>query len=365
MVRQGEEFMAKSKKSDEVAEALGKPLGGGETPSLPTGSTLVNLALSGKPDGGWRTGHLFLLVGDSQAGKTWIGLASLAEASIHPAFRDYRLIHFDTEGGALMSIRDHFGPKLAARLETERPTTLEELYFRLDDLADEGKPFVAVVDSMDSLSSSADDDKFDEDKKAFAAGKEAGGSFGVSKAKVNSTRLRTVTNALAATKSIALMVCQTRQNLGFGSQFNPKVRAGGNSLKFYATGECWFSIKEKVTRRVHGVNRNVGSLVEVAVKKNRQTGWEPKVRVPILHGSGIDDTGSMVLYLIEEKHWAGNDVKVTAPEFDHDGTIESLVGLIEAEGREQELRILTASVWAEVEDACRVKRKPRYGQEEV
>ena len=58
---------------------------------LSTGSALLNLACSGNPSVGFPCGFYYLLVGDSQAGKTFITMSALAEASINPKFHSLSL----------------------------------------------------------------------------------------------------------------------------------------------------------------------------------------------------------------------------------------------------------------------------------
>jgi hypothetical protein len=88
------------------------------TPSssyLSTGSTLLNLACSGKVSGGFIKGHYYHFVGDSSSGKTFLCLTCLAEAAINPHFDDYQLIHDDAENGSLFDFGKFFGPKMAGR----------------------------------------------------------------------------------------------------------------------------------------------------------------------------------------------------------------------------------------------------------
>jgi hypothetical protein len=60
-----------------------RPTGEG---ALSTGSTLLNLACSDRPDAGYFKGAYYYLVGDSQAGKTWLLLSCFAEACRNPQF---------------------------------------------------------------------------------------------------------------------------------------------------------------------------------------------------------------------------------------------------------------------------------------
>ena len=95
---------------------------------LSTGSTLLDLALTNQPGQGFCKGSYYLLVGASRAGKTFIALTTLAEASINPSFQDYALIYLAPERGARMNIEKFFGKKLAERIIFEYPKSLQEFY---------------------------------------------------------------------------------------------------------------------------------------------------------------------------------------------------------------------------------------------
>lgn len=346
---------------------------------LSTGSTLVNLACSGKPTVGFLPGKYIFLVGDSASGKTFLALTMLAEASINPEYKDYRLIYDNAEDGALMDLRKFFGEKLLKRIEAPKmvsgdpdftpmpvpkemvfSTTVEVFYDNLDDAFRAEKPFIYVLDSMDSLSSEDEQDKFAEQKAARRKGKDAAGSYGDGKAKKNSSNLRQAVHRLKETGSILIIIAQTRDNLGFGAQFNPKTRSGGRALRFYATEELWFSIKEGIKKTVHGKPRKIGTVLQIQVKKNRQTGREPTVEVPFYPSFGFDDVGSCVDFLIEEKRWNKEGTAYNAAELSLHGSEESLVKQIEEQGKETELRLLVAEVWQEIEEACGIERKRRY-----
>src|SRR4051812_12715337 len=87
-----------------------------KTTYVSTGSTRLNLAISGKSYGGFQKGTYNLFVGDSSSGKTFITLTTLAEAANNPAFDDYQLIYDPAEGGAKMDFGHFFGQKLAERI---------------------------------------------------------------------------------------------------------------------------------------------------------------------------------------------------------------------------------------------------------
>lgn len=369
---------------DAVADTLkGKPAKAKkDKDKLSTGLTLVNLACSGDPDWALEKGYYYLFVGDSQAGKTWLTLQCLAEATFNPGFKNYRLVQDCPEKGSKMDIERYYGSALADRLEepsTHGPSaTLEEFYDNLDDLAKGDRPFIDVLDSEDALDSEQSRAKAEKDKKIRRKkkgrdededdGEEGGGekikgSYGDGKAKKNSSGLRSAILDLIRTKSILIVIKQTRDNIGPDAMFGEKkTRSGGKALTFYATLELWFSIRGKIRKSVKGKARVVGTYLKIQVKKNRETGRDRSVVIRFYPTHGFDEVGSNIDFLIEEKHWKGSPTKgtVTAPEFDFDGKQDKLIALIEEQGREQELRDLVVKVWNEIEEQCTVKRKQKY-----
>ena len=335
---------------------------------LSTGSTLLNLALTGKTVGGYCKGRYFFFVGDSDSGKTFFCLTCLAEAAHNPEFKQYRLIHDDVEGGALMDITKFFGSSMAKRLEPPAGTrqkpqyskTVEEFYFHLDDALENSKPFIYVLDSQDALDSDYSEKKFKEKKVAYRNRKKAKGDYGDGKAKFHSGRLRRICSRLTETGSILIIINQTRDNVD-GGLFEPtSIYSGGRALRFYASCQIWSSCGAKLKKSVNGKERQIGVTARVQAKKNRLTGKEWTIEVPIYFSYGMDDIGSCVDFLVSEKHWKLDDGKM---ETDFDGvfgTREQVVKKLEAMGLEDELRAIVQEVWDEVEQGCAVKRKRRY-----
>lgn len=353
---------------DELDEIAGSKLRrkelkgvGGKKPYVGTGSTLLNVALSGRAFGGIGAGEYLLLVGDSSACKTWLGLNILAEAANNQRFSEHELVYDPTENGALMDIRRFFGGRLADRMLTQRSRTAEEFYYNLDDRLKKG-PCVVVLDSMDGLDAEDDVETFEESKKAFRKGKEAGGTYGTAKAKINSTTLRLMVSQLERTGSVLVIISQTREKIGNTVAWGDnRTRGGGKALKFYAHLEVWTKVLDTIkSGKVRGKERAVGRNIQLKVTKNRQTGWEGTVEFPFYRSFGIDDTGSCVDFLVDEQEWKKKQgVGIDAGEFGR-GSREELIRKIELDGRVGDVRRLVASVWNSIEVATEVYRKPRY-----
>lgn len=338
---------------------------------LNTGSTLLNLAISGRPSGGFVKGRYYWLVGDSESGKTFLSLTCLAEAAINPHFADYRFIFDDAEDGALMDIERFFGPKVKERLEppardkeTGEPMyseTIEDFYYNVDDANKDGRPFIYVLDSMDALSSASEGKKFDEQKKAHRKGTKAPGSYGDGKAKINSGNIRKVRAELKKTGSILIIISQTRDNIDAFGYGDKKTSSGGRALKFYATLQLWSSQVGNLKKTIRDKKRQIGIVSKVQVRKNRVTGRHREVEIPIYHSYGIDDVGCCIDYLVSEGHWKKSQGGIKAKDFDFVGSREALIAKIEEEELQRELRGIVGAVWNEVEDALNLKRRQRYG----
>lgn len=326
---------------------------------LSSGSTLLNLACTGRTYGCLVKGHYYLFVGDSESGKTWLMLTLLAEAANNPEFDDYDLIYMDTEHGALMDIEKYFGAKLAKRLRILHPNHLEEMYYDIDDNI-KNKPCVIIVDSTDGLNAKADIIKFQENKKAFRKGNQEKGSFGMARAKANSENLREVVSSISKNKSIVVFICQSRENAGSMGYGDKKTRAGGKALKFYASLEIWTSVREKLKKKVKGVDRKIGITCRAQVKKNRVTGKDRTVEFPIYNTFGVDDIGACVRFLVEQKHWKVSSGGIKAKELEHTAPYEELIKYIEDNDYEKELRQTVKKVWDEIEEQTVVVRKKRY-----
>lgn len=334
-----------------------------------TGSTLLNCAISGHYERGFAKGKYYFIVGDSASGKTFLTLTCLAEAANNPSFDNHRFIYDNAEDGALMDVQRFFGKKVYKRLEFPAEgdvanesffsSTIEEFYFNVDDAIKKGQPFIYILDSMDALSSEQEIDKFDETKTAHRKGNDTAGSYGDGKAKKNSANLRRLLTPLRKTDSILIIVNQTRDNLGFG--FEKKTRSGGHALRFYATVELWSSVKGKIKKTVKGKSRQLGINCKVQIKKNRITGRERSIVIPIFHSFGIDDVGSCIDYLVDEGHWPTKGNMIHAEDLDHKPCSRNkLIKLVEENDQEYDLRDIVGETWNEIERASEVKRKKRY-----
>jgi len=337
---------------------------------LSTGCTLLNLALSGDPFGGFLAGKYYYLVGDSTSGKTFFSMTCFAEAAKNPDFADADLIYDNIEDGMLMDVEGLFGVEAAERIrppaedEEGEPIysqTTEEFYYHLDDAIQSGKRFIYVLDSMDGLDAKEDIEKFQAQKKAHRKGTKEAGSYGMAKAKANSVGVRKALAGLRDTGSILIVISQTRDNVGAVGFQSKKTRSGGKALRFYATAEIWTAVGGQIKKKVRKKNRNVGVKVVIKLKKNRITGTLHEVWTSIYPSYGVDDIGSNIDYLLGEEWWKKTKQIIKAKEFKLEFSREKLIKAIEANPKKvRRLGRIVGRCWKEIQEACELDRKRRY-----
>ena len=112
---------------------------------------------------------------------------------------------------------------------------------------------------------------------------------------------------------------------------------------------------------VKGNKLKLGIVARLSIQKNRLTGREWTVKVPIYNETGIDDVGSCVDFLVDWKHWKKDRSGViTAPDLDFKGQRSKLIQHIEQNDMEVDLRAEVVEQWMQVVEACKVERKRRY-----
>lgn len=366
----------KKAKTEELKKQLQKPVRKHRvlTPDdyLHSGSHMLNLGCTGDAKRGYAKGTASLIAGGTSSGKTWLGHAAFAEACINPIFKDYRLIYDNSENGAFMNIKRFFGQAVLDRIEAPRYDKdgfpqfsyhIEDLFFNVDDALKDGRPFIYVKDSIDATTSDAEEEKFQKNKKAFREDGDRKGDFGDGKAKVASRNFRLIIGGLEKSDSIFIALNQTRDNINANPFEKKETRSGGHAWEFYSHLVFWLKVVGHHKKTVNKKERELGVNTRARIEKSRYTGRMREVTIPIYHSFGIDNTGSMIDYLISEGVWkkSGQKIRATGIGPAIEATKSALIKKIETEGLEEDLVDLVQETWDEIEDACKIERKSRYG----
>lgn len=340
----------------------------GKKCSIPTGLTLLNLSLADSPFFGYREGSVVNICGDSHSGKTLLALTCLAEAAQLEAFDGYDLILDDAEEANAFDVEVLFGTKLAKRLQPppgndeEHPNSksVEDFQDNIRRCLNSGKPFIYVLDSLDSLTSDEEVSRMDADMKAREAGKEIKGSYGMVKPKKMSELFRVIVSDIKATSSLLIVLSQTRDNIDPMS-FTKKTRSGGRALEFYSSIIMWLSHTGKVTVTAQGKPRTIGNKTKIKVTKNKYTGKLRDVEFQSYYSIGLDDIGGMVEWMLDEGYWkGGGQTKILADELGLEATKKKLIQEIEEQGLVRKLQKVVGKKWRQLEESIKLDRKPRF-----
>lgn len=332
---------------------------------ISSGSTLLNLALSGMSKGGFATGKVANIIGDSHSGKTLLSLTILAEMAKSSRFDDYLFIYDDVEAALEFDVAKIFGQKVKDRIlppqydedrEPRSSDTIEEFQYNVMQLLKGDKPFIYILDSLDALDSDDDVKKMDENIIARQKGNKEKGSYNMSKPKKMSEMFRRIVRKLKKGNSLLIVVSQTRDNINPMS-FQTKTRSGGRALEFYSSFIMWMAVAKKHKKH----DRMVGIDCKIKVSKSKLTGKMREVTIPIYTNYGIDETGSCIDWLETEGHWKKKGNKIKALEFKVCMLREKLIQYIESSPEKQKkLRHIMADMWERIEKSLELNRKPRY-----
>ncbi|MDP8268320.1 MAG: LAGLIDADG family homing endonuclease [Candidatus Tenebribacter davisii] len=303
---------------------------------------------------------------------TLFALTVFAECTLEKRFNNFRFIFDDVEAADEFDIAYLFGEMVFDRIEKDiRSKTIEDLNDNLARALKEDEPFIYVLDSFDGLTSEAAMKKDSENRKKREKDNETTGSFGDGKAKKASEMFSQRTQDLNDHGSLLIVISQTRDNIGFGAKFTPKVRSGGKALKFYAAHEIWLACQKREKKG----KRTVITNVQAKITKNKLTGRHGEAYFPILFDYGVDNLTSCIIFIVEEGVWTGTAKAINTKGFltvlapkkkksDEDKWInpsmKQLIADIEDNNREEELFALCQETYDNVIGKLKPQRKRKY-----
>lgn len=329
---------------------------------LSTGCTLLNVALSGKYNGGLRTGTVVNPAGYSHAGKSLLAMTILAEAANDPAFDDYYLYMQDTENGALFDVIKFFGSKLDSKINKIVDNSMERFFTRLTEMTEQGKKFIYVLDSYDGLMCSSDRQRTKDIQKATNSGKEFKYQDYPRRAQFGHELCRNMVAAISETGSIIINISQAKDKLNATPYEDKKRRAGGSALDYYTHVMFWLSKGATDTYKEGNVVFRDGHWITFDIAKNRINGRSSKLKLYVKPDYGIDDLVSNIDFLESVDALKKEKRSFVIPELDFKGTKDSLISFIEENNYEDYIGKMVEKSWNEIITKLdnKVPRKKRY-----
>ena len=299
----------------------------------------------------------------------------LASCAADKRFDNYQLVMDDSEQAMGFDL-DYLFPPLVDRLEfpniddeTEDPLpseTIQDFMATLILKCKEDKPFIYVLDSLDSLTSREELEK--EYKQAIAmaksdaAVKELKGSYRMDKAKHIGEALRMINGYIKHSNSALFIIQQTRQRINPGYGQAHWTTSGGNAPFFYSFHQVYMNQTSQIKEKAMGLNHRIGGIAQIEIVKNKLTGKRRRdgLTFPIYEDLGIDDVASCVDFLKLTDHWKSDKGGIIAEEFDIKKTRNKLVFYIEENRLETDLQKIVGGVWNKIESELRLNRRRRF-----
>jgi recombination protein RecA len=310
---------------------------------ISTGSTLLDLAISGGRvrGGGLPGGILVEIYGPSTSGKTVL----LSEIGGDVQRKKGEVMFYDPEARLDQLYAKMFGLHVKEK-NYKTPDTIPELFKGVRKWeVDNDKVNCILADSLAALSTDQEMDK------------EEGDKMGMRRPKEFSEELRKTCRILK--RNNFLMVCSNQIRVNIGAMFGDKTSpTGGEAIGFYASLRLKTSFQKisKIieTKSFHGkeVKRSVGVAIKVTVTKN--SSWKPQHEAPltIIWDYGIDDVRENLDFIKEySDFYTVNGIKL------HKSLNES-IKIVETDGLQSELKEQVIDLWEAIEkkfDSNRIK----------
>lgn len=250
---------------------------------IPTSVPIINVALSGKLDGGLTPG-LTMWAGPSKHFKTAFSL--LMAKSYLDKYEDAALLFYDSEFGTPQSYFDSFGIDTNRVLHTPL-TDIEQLKFdimqQLTNL-ERGDRLIIVIDSIGNLASKKEVDDALEGKSVAD----------MSRAKQVKSLFRMVTPHLSLKDIPMIVVNHTYKEIGL----YPKDIVGGGTGSYYSADNIFIigRQQEKEGTEVVGYNFIIN------VEKSRYVKEKSKIPVSVSFDGGISKWSGLLDIALESGH---------------------------------------------------------------
>ena len=248
---------------------------------ISTGSDMLDLAISNRPEGGFPVGRITEITGLEASGKSLLASHALAETQKKGGLA----VYIDTEAATSSEFLTAIGVDLKTMLYVPLET-IEEIFETIETIVEQVRKsekerlVTIVVDSVMGASTKIEmDSEYDKD------------GYATSKSIILSKAMRKVTNWIARENICLIFTNQLRTKLGvtFGDSW---TTAGGKAIPFHASVRLRLKSTGQIKAKdQHGVEQIVGTKTNVSVVKNRMGPPHRKIDYEIYYDSGIDNHG--------------------------------------------------------------------------
>ncbi len=277
-------------KGDKIAFFLD---GSEETPMdlddfISTGNTILDLAISNRPNGGIAVGRITELTGLEGSGKSLLGASLIKHTQLKGGFG----VLIDTETATNREFLKAQGVDLT-KLFVVNTNCLEEIFDSIVHIIekvrsvpeDKKKLVTIVVDSVAGAST----------KKEILADFEKDG-YATDKAIIISKAMRKVTEILGRQRIALVFTNQLRQKLNAPAFSDPWTTSGGKGIAFHASTRLRLSNVGNIKDKDGEV---IGTTVKAKIIKNRLGPPQREAEFDVYFDRGIDDYPSWLSVMKE------------------------------------------------------------------
>ena len=260
--------------------------GSGDSPTdvndwVSTGSTVLDLAISNRPNGGFPVSKIVEITGLEQSGKSLLASHVIANTQK----KDGIAVYIDTESSLNAQFLRAIGVDVEKMVYLPLET-IEDIFDAIENIIlkvrenDPDKLVTIVVDSVAAATT----------KIESAADFEKDG-YATQKAIIISKAMRKITNLIGQERILLIFTNQLRQKLGAMPFADQYTTSGGKALQFHSSVRIRLKQVGKLKEKINGVDEVVGSEVEANIVKNRIGPPNRKVRYNVYYRQGMDDFG--------------------------------------------------------------------------
>ena len=301
--------MAKIDRNDDLAGLLADSLnkkfkdfkvayfldGSEQTPTdltewISTGSSILDLAISNRKNGGLPVGRITELTGLEASGKSLLAAHVLANTQK----KDGLAVYIDTENAMNEEFAKCIGIDVSKMLYVQLET-VEDIFEVIENIitkvreANKDRLVTIVVDSVAAATTKVEQsDDFDQT------------GWATQKAIILSKAMRKITQMIGRQRVCLVFTNQLRVKLGamFG---DPYTTSGGKAIGFHASCRLRLKAAGQIKTKIAGKDQVIGIKTKAQVVKNRMGPPLRTAEFNILFDSGIDDYGSWLQIMKDNK----------------------------------------------------------------
>jgi recombination protein RecA len=245
-----------------------------------TGSSMLDLAISNRPEGGFPVGRITEITGLEASGKSLLAAHALANTQQQGGLA----VYIDTENAVSREFLEAIGLDLSKMLYVPLET-VEDIFEAIESITEsvrksnKDKLVTIVVDSIMGASTKIEMAKeFDKD------------GYATAKAIILSKGMRKLTNMIGRERICLIFTNQLRTRLGvaFG---DPYTTSGGKAIPFHASVRLRLKSVGQIKMKKDGVDQVIGIKTRAQVIKNRMGPPLKSIDYDIYFESGIDNYG--------------------------------------------------------------------------